>query len=83
MNKGEGRWRREKKRHVGSFWDLSGLRKIGDTNWHMLKQLPLLNFHDLLACKAGHRYQVLNVHNGGVEDGTFSGLIVSSYLFYS
>ena len=34
------------------------LLEIGDASWHVPKQLPLLNvnFHDLSAHEAGHRY---------------------------
>ena len=71
---------KERKEEV--CWDLS---EIGDTSWHMPKQLPLLNinFRDLSAHEAGHRYRASSAHNGRVEDGAVCSLIISSYLFYS
>ena len=47
------------------------LSEIGDASWHVLKQLPLLNvnFHDLSAHEAGHRYRASSARNGRVEDG--------------
>ena len=71
---------KERKEEV--CWDLS---EIGDASWHVPKQLPLLNvnFHDLSARKAGHRYRASSACNGRVEDGAVCSLIVCSYLFYS
>ena len=61
------------------------LSEIGDASWHVLKQLPLLNvnFHDLSAHEAGHRYRASSARNGRVEDGAVCSLMVSSHLFYS
>ena len=59
------------------------LSEIGDASWHMPKQLPLLNIHDLSAREAGRRYRASSARNGRVEDGAVCSLIVSSHLLYS